>query len=77
MLFFIFVIQCGMWSNMFKSFLSLVYICIVVRDGVIQWGGLGSQSSVSPPHVGACSKTGPEFPTSYVVVHFFVFKELM
>ena len=52
----------SMWSFWVEANLSLVYICFVVGDSVIQSRMLGSHQT--PPHLCVCPKPGSEFPTS-------------
>ena len=74
MLSFIFVIVCGLfeWRRMFNVRLSFVYNCIADGDPNTKRGGLGPINRFTLPHVGTCSKPGPEFTTSSVVLFFYV-----
>jgi len=66
-----FVIVCGRfeWKRICDSFcLSFVYICIAVGDQVIKRGRGVPLNGLTPPHFYVCSKPGPGFPMSYVVV---------
>ena len=53
-------------ANMCRFFLSFVYLCIAAGDPVIKKGI--PLTGLIPPNVCSCSKLGPGFPTSYVVV---------
>ena len=58
-------------------FLSFVYICIAVGNQIIKMGKVGVPlNSLCPPHVCACHKPGPGFPTPCVVVVFFSFVDI-
>ena len=73
-----FVIVCGLFERKWISagfFLVYLYMYCRCRSSY-QEGRVGIQlTGLTPPHFCACSKPGPWFPTSYVVV-FFVFSEL-
>jgi hypothetical protein len=57
--------------NLCKVFLSFVYICIAFRNPIIKRRRVGIPLiDLTLPHV--CTYTKSGFPTSYVVVYFYI-----